>query len=60
MTSHQLKSRLAEAIAVIADCERYLEKIDYAATAWEGVALYHRIADFMDGYRDDLESGCAP
>jgi hypothetical protein len=59
MTSHQLKSRLADAIGIITDCERYLEKVDYAATGWDGIALYHRIADFMDEHRDDVESGCA-
>ncbi len=56
MTSHQIKSRLADAIA-ITDCERYLEQIDYAATGWEGVALHRRVADFMDRHRDELQSG---
>jgi hypothetical protein len=59
MTSRHLKSRLAEAVDIIADCERYLEKIDYAATGWDGVALYHRIADFMDRHRDEMQSGAA-
>ncbi|MCC7250448.1 hypothetical protein [Hyphomicrobium sp.] len=57
MTSHQLKARLADAIDIIADCERYLEKIDYAATGWDGVALHHRVANFMDRHRDELQSG---
>jgi hypothetical protein len=59
MTSHQLKSRLAEAIGIIADCERYLEKIDYAVTGSNGISLYHRIADFMDRHRDELQSGAS-
>ena len=60
MTSQQIKARLIEAIAIIADCERYLEKVDYAATGWDGVALHHRVGDFMDRHRDDIQSGCAP
>ncbi|AHB49905.1 hypothetical protein W911_03680 [Hyphomicrobium nitrativorans NL23] len=59
MTSRQLRSRLAEALDIIAAVERYLEKIDYAATGWGGVALQHRVADFMDRHRDERESGCA-
>lgn len=60
MTSHQLRSRLADATGIIAECERYLEQIDYAASGWGGVALYHRIADFMDRHRDELEGGYVP
>lgn len=59
MNSQHLKRRLVDAIAIIADCERFLENIDYAATGWSGVELQGRVADFMDRHRDDVASGCA-
>jgi hypothetical protein len=34
-----------------------LERIDYAATGWEGVMLQHRVADFMDLHRDEQSAG---
>lgn len=57
MTSQQIKSRLAEAIAVIADCERYLETIDCAATGWHGIALHDRVVDFMMLHRQEQRDG---
>lgn len=59
MTSQHLKSRLAEAVDIIADCERYLAEIDYSVPDWDGTELYHRIVDFMDRHRDEMQSGSA-
>jgi hypothetical protein len=57
MTSQQMQSKLRDAVVIIAECERYLERFDYAATGWEGVMLQHRVADFMDLHRDEQSAG---
>ena len=60
MTSQQIERKLRQAIAIIADCERYLEHVDYAATGWGGVTLHHRVAQFMDLHRDEQSAGGQP
>lgn len=47
MTS-QSEDLLRDALALIADVREHLERTDYAATGWEGVALYDRVCDFID------------
>lgn len=39
---------LCDALALIADVREHLERTDYAATGWSGVALYDRVCDFID------------
>jgi hypothetical protein len=51
MTS-QFEAALSDAVALIADVREYLERIDYAATGWEGVRLYDRVCAFIDKHSD--------
>lgn len=60
MTSQQLKAKLADAVGIIADCERYLEDPYSQERHWELVDLKHRAQDFMDLYRDEQREGGRP
>jgi hypothetical protein len=57
MASQQLKSRLAQATAILADCERFLED---PREAWDAVELKNRVGDFMDIHRDEQHEGGQP
>jgi hypothetical protein len=57
MTSQQLRSRLEEALDIIGEVERHMERTDYAATGWDGVTLHHRVTDFMALHRQSLRDG---
>ncbi len=57
MTSQQLRSRLEEALDIIGEVERHMERTDYAATGWDGVTLYHRVTDFMALHLQSLRDG---
>lgn len=59
MTSHQINAKLAEAVAIIADCERLLEDPYAQERHWELVSLKHRTQDFMDLHRQDVQEGGA-
>ena len=59
MTS-QSESPLRDAAALIADIRDYLERIDYAATGWEGVALYDRVCGFLDQHAGALPGTGGP
>jgi len=59
MTS-QSKSPLRDPAALIADIRDYLERIDYAATGWEGVALYDRVCGFLDQHPEGLPGTSGP
>jgi hypothetical protein len=59
MTSYQLERKLAQAIDLIADCERYLEDPYAQERHWELVHLKDRARDFMDLHRDQLREGGA-
>jgi hypothetical protein len=54
------ESPLRDAAALIADIRDYLERIDYAATGWEGVELYDRVCGFLDQHREHLQSAGGP
>lgn len=59
MTSRQLAARLAEAVAILADCECFLEDPYAESRGWDAVDLMHRVGDFMDLYRDEHREGDA-
>jgi len=58
--TYQSESPLRDALALIADVREYLERINYAATGWEGVGLYERVCDFMDQHRGHQQSAGGP
>ena len=60
MTSQQARAKLAQAVSIIADCERFLEDPYAQERHWELVDLKHRAQDFMDLYRDELRDGGQP
>lgn len=60
MTSQQLRAKLDEAVAIIAECERLMEDPHRAADSWDAVSLKHRASDFMSLHRDEQREGCQP
>lgn len=60
MTSQQLKTKLEEAVSIIAQCERLLDGPHAAAEGWEIVCLQNRVRDFMDLHRAELRDGGCP
>ena len=60
MTSHQIQAQLAQAVSIIADCERHLEDPYAQERHWELVHLKQRTQDFMDLHRDALREGGQP
>ena len=57
MTSQQIRAKLAAAIAIIADCESYLEDPYAQERHWELVHLKNRASDFMDLHRYHQREG---
>ena len=47
MTS-QSEAALRDALILIADLRDHLERTDYAAKGWKGVAFYDRVCRFID------------
>lgn len=60
MTSHQLQTKLEQAVSIIADCERYLDDPFTQERHWELVDLKHRAQGFMDLHRDQMRDGGQP
>lgn len=57
MTSRQIETKLAAALAIIAACEQYLEDPYAQERHWELVDLRNRARGFMDLHRDELREG---
>lgn len=60
MTSQQLRAKLAEAIAIVTECERLMEDPYRAADGWDAVQLKNRARSFMDTHRQSLAEGGQP
>lgn len=54
MTSQQLKSRLAQAVAIFEDLEYFLQD---PQDGWKADDLKNRVADFMDLHRQEQREG---
>lgn len=59
MTSHQLRAKLAEAVAIVEECERLMENPYDDAKSWDFVHLKDRSRDFMDLHRQSLSEAGA-
>ena len=57
MTSQQLIARRHNAISIIAECERFFDEFDRCKDTSKGVALRHRVVDFMAAYRQTIATG---
>lgn len=57
MTSQQLKTGLADAIAIFQDLEYFLQD---PCHGWDAENLKNRVADFMDLHRQEQREGGQP
>lgn len=57
MTSHQLRTKLQDAVDILALCEDLLDDPYSQERHWELVDLKHRVIGFLDLHRQTIADG---